>query len=764
VNEERRDHLAIALLSFAVMVFQIALTRVLSVVVWYHWAFLSISLVMLGLGVPGVVFSFARRPLEQLPRLLLAGGLVTPLAVALVVKLGAAFLHLTILFVIACVLPVTLALGGAVCLLLMKAPGARISRRYGADLLGAGLGAAAVIPLMDWMDTPRLAALMGACPLLALALQKGGGRRAWPVLGALALLLAWGQPFEVTRTKNYDESELHRIYLRWTPTARLAVFDGSFFTLQRRQGGFVWGAGERYASGRIEQYWLEQDAGAGTPITRFRGDWKELDFLFYDVTTVGYQLTHPRTVAIVGTGGGRDILSALEAGAESVTAIELNGRIVEALSTRFRDFSGDVYHLPGVRAVVSEGRSFLTRDDARYDLLQISLTDSFAASAAGAFTLSESNLYTVEAFELFLRRLAPTGVLSTSRWSFEMPRLIVMAQEALRRSGHASPNAHLAVVSGGAVSTLLLFAQPLDAATPRRLAAICTERGFELRYPALDHPTKIARIVEHGVAYIEREGFDLSPPVDDSPFFFHTLPVFRLHDDAVLATHPEAVAIAVLQAVMAAVTLAALGFFLLPFAIFPNAPGRPRLAGLWRGSAFFAAIGAGFMLTENALVQRFILYLGHPSYAITVVLAAVLLGMGVGSSLSARLGLMPLQRAGGLVPAALFAVAAGLQPLFAATLGLPLAGRVAVSLALLLPLGAVLGLFFPLGMLRFGDAGKPWFWALNGVFGVVASVFSLALAMEFGFRATAYLGAALYVLAWLTLRPGRAAARQPVAP
>jgi len=753
MTEERRDHLAIALVSLAVMIFQITLTRVLSVVVWYHWAFLSISLVMLGLGVPGFVFSLVRQPLSHLPRLLLAAGVATPLAVALVVKLGAAFLDHTILFVILCVLPVTLCLGGAVCLLLMKAPGPRISRMYGADLLGAGLGAVAVIPLMHGVPTPHLAAAMGACPLLALVLQGTPmARTAWALLGVLVAALVWGEPFEVTRTKNYDESLNNRLHVKWTPTARLAVFDSSFFMLEIQKGGFVWGGGKKYESSGVEQYWLEQDGGAGTPITRFDGDFDTLGFLDYDVTTVGYQLTRPGSVAIVGVGGGRDILSALRAGAERVDAIELNGGTVDLVSKRFGGFSGDVYHLPGVNTIVSEGRSFLTRTQKRYDLVQISLTDTFAASSAGAFTLSEANLYTVEAFELFLDRLSDTGVISTSRWSLESPRLVAMAQEALRRHGFAVPNAHMAVVSGTNVSTMLLFAQPMTKETLRALAGICKERGFVLGYPNPAGPTRIGRVVKQGVAHIEREGFDLSPPTDDRPFFFHTLPVFQIHDAEKLSTHPEAVAVAVLQGVIGAVSLAALCFFLLPLAIFARQADAPLVAGPWRGRIFFAAIGAGFMLTENALVQRFILYLGHPSYALTVVLAAVLLGMGVGSMGSARLGLGRLQAAGFAVPVGLFVAAVGLGPLFTATLGLPLAARVALSLALLLPVGAALGLFFPLGMLRFGDAGKPWFWALNGIFGVLASVFSLAIAMELGFRSTAYLGAALYVLAWWTLR------------
>jgi hypothetical protein len=183
----------------------------------------------------------------------------------------------------------------------------------------------------------------------------------------------------------------------------------------------------------------------------------------------------------------------------------------------------------------------------------------------------------------------------------------------------------------------------------------------------------------------------------------------------------------------------------------------PDRAGLLRALSFFAAIGAGFMLLENMLVQHFVLYLGHPSYATTVIISSLLLGMGAGSSVAGRVGLRRLLDLGWLVPVLLYAVVSGLPSLFSSSLGLPLGLRVLASCLVLIPVGWVLGLFFPLGMLRFGDADKPWFWAINGVFGVVASVLSLALSMELGFLRVGKLSAALYVVAWACLRGGRRA-------
>ncbi|MBW2295788.1 MAG: hypothetical protein JRG94_26375 [Deltaproteobacteria bacterium] len=394
---DRRDYWSIFLVSCAVMLYQITLTRVLSVVVWYHFAFLTISLVMLGLGAPGVWFALARKPLRYLPALLLASGIAVPVSVMLVVKFGTEVLINNALGIAFFVLPATLSLGGVVCLLLMKASGAAITRMYGVDLLGAGLGAAVVIPLMHIIPTPLLAAGVGFLPLVALALYPGVMRRA-SVLCILLLTgtLVQGDGFQITRSKEYDEKIVRPVYEDWSPIARITIFDESFHVLAAQKSGFSWGRGSKFPEGeRFRQYWLEQDGSAGTPISEFSGDLSRVRHLLYDVTTVGYQLRPPRSVAIIGAGGGRDILSALLAGATDIDAVELNSHTIDAVSNRFGDFTGDIYHVPGVTAVASDGRSHLSHTDKTFDLIQISLIDSWAASAAGAFALAENSLYTV---------------------------------------------------------------------------------------------------------------------------------------------------------------------------------------------------------------------------------------------------------------------------------------------------------------------------------------------------------------------------------
>jgi hypothetical protein len=750
----RRPYYAIALLSGAVLLYEIAITRILSVVLWYHWAFLCISLAMLGLGAPGVWLSMSRRPERLLLPLVLLSALLLPLSLVLILKLGGHTDHRALLSM-GCVLLPLLALGGSICLLLMQAPGRALGRMYGYDLAGACLGALLVIPLLWKVPTPQLVAGIGFLPLAAHVVLH---RRVAPAAALLAVVLVgalvWGEPFALRYTKTYVEArDTKPIFERWTPTARLTVFDNIFW-VRNNDLGFSWGRGSRATPVPVRQYWVEQDACAGTPLTQYSGVLSDYRYLLDDVTTVGYELRPPGRVALIGAGGGRDILTSLLVGARDVHAIELNGALVDLVSHRFGDFSGDVYHLPGVRAVVSEGRSFLTRSREDYDLISLSLVDSWAATTAGAYALSENNLYTLEAMRLYLRRLSPRGMLSVSRWLagpywVEVPRLVLLVQRALREEGVADPQSHIAVAKGGSIGTVLVSRAPFGADELAELSEICARRGFVPLFPPMmgvPPDNMVAAMLTYGPAHFPLPGARLDAPTDDKPFFFQVLSPFRRVEGRDLAKNHgvNAEAVYVLQRLMLAVAAGAVALFFLPFPLYRWFKRHP---GYWRGSLFFGCIGLAFMLVEIPWLQRFILYLGHPSYATTVVLAALLLGASLGSLNAERIGLQRVQRFGLLLPGLLLVADLALHSFFSATLGWSLGLRAVLTCLLLLPIAFLMGLFFPLGMLRFGDGNKPWFWAVNGAASVLASVASLALSMEFGFTRVAAIGAVFYLLA-----------------
>lgn len=809
-----RDHLVIAAVSCAVLLFEIAITRVLSVVLWYHFAFLSVTLALLGLGAPGVWF-YRFRPREgALPASLLAAGVAIPGSIIVITKgLGAvrarglaagefadiaestSFLSADVLLTVVTLLVPFLCLGSAVCLLLLRAEGKRIGAMYGADLLGATVGAALVVPLMHRVPTPALIAGAGLLPLLSAAIASR--RMRLPALALAALLAAslWqGDAYELHYTKKYAEGD-RILFEKWTPTGRIAIFPDVFHS-DDPGAAFAWGFGANFTAPHVEQLWLEQDGSAGTPITKWPGEGAlrgegdaaaggdagrdagggaaagadsatvagggPLGHLFYDVTSFAYQIRPPHSVCVIGAGGGRDVLTALRAGAASVDAVELNPHIVAAVSGPFADYSGDPYRMPGVHAVVNEGRSHLTRATSSYDLIQISMVDSWAATAAGAYSLSENFLYTTEAFQLYWDRLTDDGVVSFSRWFLdrhlvEAARLALLAQDALRRKGVAEPRQHIAVAAAGAVATLVLSKRPFGAEDLTRIDEVCRQRGFQRVWPPERTTPQLALLhglLSAGAAAKPPPGLDLSPPVDDRPFFFQTVPLLgNIDRDLVARLSVNEQSVVLLRRLIVIVAALTAALFFLPVVLSGRAA---RTASFWPGSAFFAAIGLAFLYVETSWIHRFILYLGHPSYATTVVLAAVLLGAGLGSLAAGRVSARVANGVLLALPFVVAAVCAALGPVFQATLGWGFGARVATSLALLLPPSFLMGFPFPLGMTRFGEDHRPWFWAMNGAFSVLASVSSLALSMVVGYRAVGYAAVVLYGVVWALGRGRRA--------
>lgn len=755
----RRGIAAIFFLSLSVLLFEIAFTRILSVVLWYHWAFLCISLAMLGLGAPGIWFSLTKNQGKWVSPLMLGAGFLIPASVVAVLQFGNLFPKYTVLFCMVVMLIPLLCLGAAICLLLIEAKGPKVGQMYGADLAGACLGALLIVPLLHFIKTPLLIGGIGFLPLVAhYVLNRRLSRIAIAIAILIISALAYEAPFKVRYTKSYTEaSKMTPLLEAWTPTARLAIFD-TVFWVGHSTKGFAWGRGKNAILEPMEQYWLEQDGSAGTPITRYSGNIQNYEYLLDDSTAVGYELRPPQTVAIIGAGGGRDILTSRFMGAAEIDAVELNGKIVSLLSKELKDFTGDIYHQENVHAIVSEGRSFLTRTSKPYDMIQISLIDSWAATAAGAFALSENNLYTVEAFRLYFNRLSAEGMLSTSRWvlgilGIEVPRLILLAQEALRKEGISNPNSHLAVIQGGRVGTLLLSKAPFSNQELTTLEEICKKRGFALHYPVRETSEKnsnLAAIVENGSGILQKKGLSLTPPTDEKPFFFQVLSPFINVKHAKSNEYGfNGESIYTLQLLMMIVSGVTLLLFFLPFILYRW---FPKQGSLFRGSLYFFFIGVGFMLVEIPWLQKFILYLGHPSYATTVVLACLLLGASLGAMFSSRIGVERLKKYGLLFIVLLLGVNSLLSVVFPITLGLPFFVRIVLALIFIFPPAFCMGLFFPLGMLRFGDDNKPWFWAMNGAASVLASIISLALSMEFGFSRVVLLGAVFYAVAWVLFR------------
>jgi hypothetical protein len=517
---------------------------------------------------------------------------------------------------------------------------------------------------------------------------------------------------------------------------------------------------------------MDIDANASTPIIRHGGRPGEAAYLRYELTALAYHLSERPagfSALVIGPGGGRDVVTALVFGAHRVEGVEINPIIVrDVMLDRFREYSGDLYADPRVAVHVEDGRSYVRRSADRFDVIQASLVDTWAATTAGAFTLTENSLYTAEAFGDYLDHLTADGMLTVTRWMTEGLRLVTLAQAACAQRG-LDPARHIAVVHHGTVVNFLLKRSPFTQSEVARLQRLSAELGFTLLYaPGLALPQEPNRTpgVQPGdyqdlitaadpAAFVARHPLDIRATTDDRPFFFYLTRLRDQLDPGVLSKGPYGSGLAALFTLFAVSAVLVALFVVGPLVLAAERPGPGW--SLWLG--YFSALGAGFMLIEVALLQHFVLLLGHPVYSLTVTLFCLLLGTGLGSMASRR---MPLESVGRFVfgtlgAVALLAVVAAfaVPRVIELAIAAPLAARIAVAAAVMLPMGVLMGVALPGGM-RLLDRARPqivpWSWAMNGAFSVVGATCAIFVAMNWGFTATLLTGAAVYALAAVLLR------------
>jgi hypothetical protein len=523
------------------------------------------------------------------------------------------------------------------------------------------------------------------------------------------------------------------------------------------------------ADKRARELHLDIDSYAGTELTAYNGDPETVSHLKYDVTNVAHYLRPNSNIVVVGTGGGRDVLSALVFNQRTVTGVEINERIIDLVNRRFGDFTGHLDRDPRVRFVNDEARSFIAGLQDRVDLIQISLIDTWAATASGAFVLTENSLYTTNAWRTFLDHLAPRGMLSVSRWYYadrpgEVYRLATLASTALMQRGVARPGDHYAIVRArpaaavngpDGVGTMLLSRDPLSAEDLDALEAVASRMHFDIvqspRYSADDTFAAIASGSRLADA-IASHPLNISAPTDDTPFFFHMLRlrdvfnIARWHDQGIVRFNMTAVG--VLGVLMITVTLLTAACIVLPLLLARSDRGSLTSSHL----IYFAAIGFGFMLVEISQVQRLAIFLGHPVYSLSVVLFSLLLSSGAGSLFTARLTDRPRSSTTVLVLLVCVLVGfGGITPLLIGhfdAASTPM--RIAISVAILLPIGFFMGMAFPIGMRRaLSEAPSiaPWLWGVNGAASVCASVLVVVIALGVGISTAFWVGTGCYVMA-----------------
>ncbi len=504
-------------------------------------------------------------------------------------------------------------------------------------------------------------------------------------------------------------------------------------------------------------------------ITRFDGDLAKLSYLRNDVVNSAYLVQPPTDVAIVGVGGGRDILAGLLFGAKHIRGIEINPAIFEVLTDKFAAFSGHLDRQPGVNLVNAEARSYINHSSERYDLVQISLIDTWAATAAGGLTLTENRLYTVDAWSDFYRALKPGGLLSVSRWfgldayRGEFHRLIAIAVKALERQGVPSSELarHVIALNVGNIVTVITRPDAFTAAQWTGARERLQAQGFKILLGpgvAFDDITSTLMSGKADPAYLASLPSNITASTDDNPFFFFTQRFSQLlaHPWAAITENNAPVSMTLL------LLLVALGACVYYIAVpFVRLAQRMPLMELTPPVAYFSAIGMGFMLIEISQMQRLMVFLGHPVYGLGVVLFTILICSGIGSMTVGALAPRPGAVFGRLAALLATLVLTGvLTPLVTTwTRSEATDIRILVSALLLAPPAFCMGMMFPLGLniwRRHADL-LPFFWSANGITSMLASVLGMALSIAFGIANTYAIGVGFYVVSGAMLILGRQA-------
>ena len=897
-SEPRAGHFSYAalfLVALSTLMYEVLLTRIFSVTMFYHFAFVAVSVALFGMTVGAVIVYMlpawfaphrARRTmsvnallfgvttlltfiihLKQRNELLAHPEQASPIAFA------GTYALISIPFIFS---------GIAVCLALTRFP-RQVSRLYAADLAGAAIGCVLFVLVLGITDGPTAVLIVAALAILAAvcsAIDAGGrgliavtslaflasaglatlnGVRGYqlaqkrldniPHTAALALRGRWvapPPPVRIEYAKGY--TQWPALFEQWNSFSRIFVRKEVPWLEETAPSG--WGMSPRYlddpANPNVKKTAREMliniDAGAGTYMTHFdaskplataelaedhesqrlyyedqifnaRAAGKKTDetlntqlaeeerqnveslrrqsaqeaveaareqagFLQYDVTNFAHFLRPDSNVLVIGSGGGRDLLSALVFGQKHVTGVEINDAIIKAMKGVFGEFTGHLNRLPNIDIQHDEARSYITRMTGKVDIIQISLIDTWAATAAGAFVLSENSLYTTEAWHAYLTHLTDRGVITVSRWYHprtpgETLRMVSLANQALREIGVTDPRRHILVVKRnqkqqstdipGAVATIIASKSPLSDADVALAEEKARQFDFELvlsprsaAIPELGEIASAANPFEAGKKF----AINLAPPTDDKPFFFN---MTRMRD----AFNPgkwqgeghdvNLRAVQVVAGLLVFVVILTGLCVLIPLSIRAGARALIDSAPL---TGFFSAIGLAFILIEISQMQRLIILLGHPTYSLSVVLFALLVSGRLGSFMTRGVeatAIAPSVTRRLIVLLVILVVTGLITPLMIRTFvssATPL--RILIALLLLMPAGLFMGMCFPLGMkmaARRSEGITAWLWGINGAMSVVSSVLAVVIAMSFGIAASWWTGVACYAVALAMIRP-----------
>ena len=777
--------------------------RLLSIIQWHHFAYMIISLALLGYGASGTFLTLIKDRLKyHFGDLYVANAVLFAIAtigcfsVAQHVPFNGLELiwnprqiNWLIVLYLLLTLPFFFAANcfGIAFLHFHE----HIPRIYRWDLVGAGVGALAIIALLFILNPEHCLKLIACAGLVgaALVVMAGSGvqlRHYWTVMliFILGLLLLW--PTNWTQLKMSQFKGLPNtlqvigtkvVSERSSPLGLLTVVESPEIPFRHAPGLSLASQTEP-----PPQLGVFTDGDGMSVINRFEGSLENIAYLADLSSALPYHLLKAPQVLVLGAGGGSDVLQALYHQASSVDAIELNPQMIDLVRDTYNNFSGQIYRHPHVNVHIADARDYLSSHDVTYDLIQVALVDSFTASGAGTHALSESYLYTVEALQQYYQHLKEGGVLAITRWLKLPPRdslkLFATSITALHQLGITQPSAQLALIRSWQTCTLLLKKGHFNQVDIDAIRTFSEARSFDVSYYPGIKPHEVNRfnvldqayLYEGATAllghdrnnYLANYKFNLQPATDNQPYFFHffkwrLIPeLFTLREQGGLVLLDAGYLI--LTATLAQAVPISMVLILAPLLIITRLKTYPKQG--WRPAFYFLCLGFAFLFMEIAFIQRLILFVSHPLYATVVVLSGFLVFAGLGSGYSARFSLG--ERGWSPVDLAVMGIALTaslhlwvIPPLLTLAIALPIAVKIFIALIVIAPLAFFMGMPFPLGMTRLANRAPefvPWAWGINGCASVLSAILATMIAIHFGFHTVVILSVMLYILATLVWR------------
>ena len=745
----------IFLIALSGLVLEVSITRIFSAAIWYHFAFVAVSVALVGLGASGLVVQYRVNKLKgkwaENLTIYSAWGITVFIPVTLFVMhaLASQVIYLPLFMIL---FSVPFFLVGIIISAAFNAFASVAGRLYAADLIGASAGALLVVLFLVLTGGEGATLIVGLISAIGgtifSRIAKNPKKTVMSLIFiafAISLIFLnhvtqiFAIPTDPTAQKDLP------IYLREHPGSKIVKTEwNSFSRIDVVEGGT---GGE----GLVAKVFI--DGGAGTNIISWDGNIESRQELSSWMQYLPFKMMQDPKVLVIGSGGGRDVVASLVSGSKDITSVEINPIIYETVKS-YGDRAGNVYSHEYVRSYVDEGRSFITRSSEMYDIIYVPFVDTWASVSSGGLSVSENFLYTLEGFQQYYDHLTERGKIVTVRWLIDAPRFITTYAKLLEQNGIPEDqlHRHLIMVTSDSYThdpsvTMVIFSK--SPFTDEEISFL-SQSFSQYNYKPILVPGQVMRepysALLRGEVNLD-QFYDMFktkvyPVTDDNPYF--------LSFEKPL---PRAVEV-LLYASIGIVVI----FLLVPFAWIrrrreKEIDAKKSEIGIATMIPYFAALGLGFILIELALLQKLILLMGNPTMTFALLLFTLLMSSGAGSLLSSRIAKSNMKNLvfviGGIAGLGILYVLF-LPPIIYSTIAQPFEVKAAVSIAILAPIGFLMGMPLPTGM-RLIKVHRPdyipWMWAVNGAFSVLGAVLAIALGILYGSSLAMVLGILIYLIA-----------------